>query len=89
MRSFTATRNIPEKRVTVWGACESGHTLLLVITDEGAGFNPASIPDPTTAENIYSDHGRGLFLINRLMSKAEYRLGGRQVVLRKHLGPRA
>jgi serine/threonine-protein kinase RsbW len=55
--------------------------LSLVITDEGQGFDPAAIPDPTSAENIFSNRGRCLFLINRLMGKAEHRLAGRQVVL--------
>ena len=76
-------REDPGKKVHVWGACEGHQKLLLVITDEGEGFDPASIPDPTLAENIFSNHGRGIFLINRLMPEAEYRMGGRQVVLRK------
>jgi serine/threonine-protein kinase RsbW len=76
-------REDPNKRVNVWGACERNERLLLVITDEGQGFDVASIPDPTVAENIFCTHGRGVFLINRLIPEAEYRLGGRQVVLRK------
>jgi serine/threonine-protein kinase RsbW len=77
----------PNKKVTIWGACEAHEKLLLVITDEGQGFDPASVPDPTLAENIFSARGRGVFLINRLMCEAEYRLGGRQVVLRKRVSP--
>jgi serine/threonine-protein kinase RsbW len=76
-------REDPSKKVEIYGACEGHEKLLLVITDEGQGFDPAAIPDPTRAENIFSGHGRGLFLINRLMCHAEHRLGGRQVVLRK------
>jgi serine/threonine-protein kinase RsbW len=76
-------REDPSKKVEIYGACEGHEKLLLVITDEGQGFEPAAIPDPTNAENIFSGHGRGLFLINRLMCHAEHRLGGRQVVLRK------
>jgi serine/threonine-protein kinase RsbW len=75
----------PSKKVTVHGACEGGGQLLLVITDEGEGFDPARLPDPTVAENVYASHGRGVYLINQLMSEAEYRLGGRQVVLRKRV----
>lgn len=79
-------REDPNKKVHVWGACEGHEKLLLVITDEGQGFDPATVPDPTVAENVFSSHGRGVFLINRLIPDAEYRLGGRQVVLRKKVG---
>ena len=79
----------PSKKVTIWGACEAHEKLLLVITDEGEGFDPASVPDPTQAENIFSASGRGVFLINRLMCEAEYRLGGRQVVLRKRVASKS
>jgi serine/threonine-protein kinase RsbW len=76
----------PDKKVTVHGACEAGEKLLLVVTDEGEGFDPASIPDPTVAENVYSSNGRGVYLINQLV-ESEYRQGGRQVVLRKRVAP--
>jgi len=36
-------------------------------------------------QDIFSLHGRGVFLINRLVDQMEVRLGGRQVVLRKCL----
>jgi serine/threonine-protein kinase RsbW len=75
----------PRKRVHIWGACAAGEQLVLAITDEGEGFDAASIPDPTLAENVFCDHGRGIFLMNRLMDSAEHRLGGRQVVLRKRV----
>jgi serine/threonine-protein kinase RsbW len=79
-------REDPGKKVEIYGACEGEEKLLLVVTDEGQGFDPAAIPDPTTAEQIFSSHGRGLFLINQLMCTPEFRLGGRQVVLRKSVG---
>ncbi len=76
-------REDPGKKVQVCGTCESPGQLLLVITDEGHGFDPAVIPDPTRGDNLFSSHGRGVFLMNRLMDQTEFRLGGRQVVLRK------
>ena len=80
-------RKDPDKKVEICGACEDGNKLLLVITDEGEGFDPSKIPDPTTADNLYSHHGRGIYLINGLMDQTEFRKGGRQVVLRKRLKP--
>lgn len=79
-------REDPSKRVEIWGGCANGEHIFLSVTDEGDGFDPASIPDPTIADNIFSSHGRGVFLMRRLMDHAEHRLGGRQVVLRKCIG---
>lgn len=76
-------REDPLKKVEICGACEGQERFLLVVTDEGQGFDPAKIPDPTVAENIFSTHGRGVFLINRLMDQVEFRHGGRQILLRK------
>ena len=78
-------RGDPSKKVEIFGACEDHEKLLLVITDEGEGFDPPAIPDPTLAENIYSTGGRGIFLMNRLMDQMEFRKGGRQIVLRKRV----
>jgi len=82
-------REHPEKKVKVSVACADQENLLIAVTDEGEGFDPATIPDPTLAENIYSSGGRGLFLMNCLMDQAEFRMGGRQVVLRKRVRPPA
>lgn len=75
----------PEKKVEICGACENHEKLLLVITDQGKGFDPAAIPDPTVAENIFSRRGRGIFLIHHLMDQTEFHKGGRQIVLRKRV----
>ncbi len=76
-------RQDPAKRVEIRAACAEEEHLIVSVTDEGEGFDPAQIPDPTLAENIFSSHGRGIFLMRKLMDDAEHRLGGRQVVLRK------
>ncbi|HYM09984.1 MAG TPA: ATP-binding protein [Bryobacterales bacterium] len=75
----------PEKKVEICGACEGHDKLVLIVTDEGEGFDPKDIPDPTIAENVYAAHGRGIYLINHLMDQTEFRRGGRQVVLRKRV----
>ena len=79
-------REDASKKVEICGGCDRQEQLLLVITDQGEGFDPSALPDPTSPENISSSHGRGVFLINRLVDQAEFNLGGRQVVLRKRLG---
>ena len=82
---FHGNRADPAKKVIVACFCEcaSGGGLLLVVRDEGAGFDPAQVPAPTTPETICSTHGRGIFLMRHLMDEVYYRNGGREVELRK------
>jgi serine/threonine-protein kinase RsbW len=51
------------------------------IEDEGPGFNPDDVPDPTLPENIEKGSGRGVFLIRELMSGAEYQGKGNVLVM--------
>ncbi len=73
----------PDKKVEVYGICEDGQKLVLTITDQGEGFDPATVPDPTTADKLSRGGGRGIFLIRELMDHMEYRKGGRQMVISK------
>src|SRR5690242_13032021 len=41
--------------------------VLLQVEDEGAGFDPARVPDPLEPQNLERQGGRGLFLIRRYM----------------------
>ena len=50
-----------------------------VISDQGLGFNPKAIPDPTQPENIGCCGGRGVFLMKQLADRVEYRDNGRKV----------
>ncbi|MBM4184689.1 MAG: ATP-binding protein [Gemmatimonadetes bacterium] len=51
------------------------------VTDQGNGFDPASVPDPTTPENLMRPCGRGLFLMRKLMDEVKYNDLGNQVTL--------
>jgi serine/threonine-protein kinase RsbW len=53
--------------------------ILIVVRDPGAGFSPEAIPACTVGENLYSNHGRGIFLINQLMDKVEFRKNGTEI----------
>ena len=46
-----------------------GETVSLTVTDQGQGFKPESVPDPTADENLTISSGRGLALIYAFMSK--------------------
>jgi serine/threonine-protein kinase RsbW len=54
-------------------------SILIVVRDPGKGFNPGDIPNPLRGESVYSDHGRGIFLINQLMDKVEFLKNGTEI----------
>ncbi len=53
--------------------------VLIVVRDPGIGFDPASIPVCTIGENLFSNHGRGIFLINQLMDKVWFHRNGTEI----------
>ena len=61
--------------------------LWLEVADEGNGFDPATLPDPTDAEHIDRPNGRGVLLIRSFMTHVEYQDGGRRIVMEKHREP--
>lgn len=42
------------------------------VKDEGVGFDPQSIPDPTEPENLLKDSGRGVYLMRFYMDDLKY-----------------
>lgn len=46
--------------------------LTIVVKDEGKGFDPSKIPDPTAPENLLKDSGRGLYLMRVYMDALDY-----------------
>lgn len=59
-------------RVVRLRATISEKALVFDIVDEGAGFDLANFKhDPTSAENIGREDGRGLFLMRKLMDRVE------------------
>jgi serine/threonine-protein kinase RsbW len=76
-------RQNPNKKVRICCACQPGRGLLIIVKDEGDGFDPATIPSPLVGENIYAGHGRGIFLINQMMDAVEFRRSGTEIHMRK------
>jgi serine/threonine-protein kinase RsbW len=70
----------PSKRVRVEVTLEGGR-LEARVTDQGRGFDPSTIPDPTEPENILKSGGRGLFLMRQLLDEVSYNDQGNQVTL--------
>jgi len=42
------------------------------VHDQGSGFNPNNIPDPTTDENILKTSGRGIFFMRNFMDEVDW-----------------
>lgn len=75
--------NDPSKQVEFCVACEESRGLLIVVRDPGPGFDPASIPSPLSEQNVFSEHGRGIFLVNLLMDEVHFERGGTEIHMRK------
>ena len=77
-------REDPTKTVECLVSGDEEHSVLIVVRDPGTGFSPEATPSCTVGENIYSNHGRGIFLINQLMDKVEFRKNGTEIRMVKH-----
>jgi serine/threonine-protein kinase RsbW len=53
----------------------------LVITDEGPGFNPASVPEPIRPEQLDEANGRGLYLIRKLVDAVQFNEQGNSICM--------
>ena len=51
------------------------------VADEGAGFDPSVVPDPTLPENIERENGRGLFVLRHLVDRVTINDKGNAVCL--------
>jgi serine/threonine-protein kinase RsbW len=60
------------------------HRLRIEVADEGPGFDPAKVPDPTENENLEVPSGRGIMLMRNFMHFVEYNAVGNRVVMEKH-----
>ncbi len=70
----------PEKIVDIEIAFKSNN-LKIKITDEGIGFRPEEIKDPTMPENLEALNGRGIFLMSHLADKIRYSKRGNRVTI--------
>ena len=53
------------------------------VRDEGPGFDPSTLPDPTAAANLDRPCGRGLLLMRTFMDNVIYNDKGNEVTLFK------
>lgn len=55
----------------------------VLIADEGSGFDPGDVPDPTAVENLERPCGRGLMLMKHYMTAVQYNDRGNTVTMSK------
>ena len=72
-------KNDPSKVVECDVACDEQKGVLIVVRDPGEGFNPSQIVNPCHGENVFSSHGRGIYLINQLMDEVQFHKNGTEI----------
>src|SRR5262249_46327191 len=58
------------------------------IEDQGPGFDPKTLPDPTDPANLERLGGRGLLLIRTFMDEVQFNAAGNRITMRKRGDPR-
>lgn len=51
------------------------------VADEGDGFDPDAVPDPTAPDRLASPEGRGIFLIQRLVDEVRFNEKGNAICM--------
>ena len=70
----------PQKRVRVEVDIKVEEVAVRV-TDQGSGFDPTTVPDPTHPDNISKTGGRGIFLMRALMDEVRFNDRGNSVTM--------
>ena len=51
----------------------------MVVEDQGPGFDPGCLPDPTDLSNLEKPSGRGLMLIRTFMDEVDFNPRGNRI----------
>jgi serine/threonine-protein kinase RsbW len=63
-----------------------GDRVVIGIADQGVGFDPLNVPDPTADENLEKPSGRGIMLMRAYMDEVRFSKDGRHVRMVKRKG---
>lgn len=74
----------PAQKIVCTVTADKNRGILIVVRDPGPGFDAASLPSPTEGQNLHADHGRGIYLINKLMDEVKYERNGSEIHMRKY-----
>ena len=72
----------PDKEVRLDGYI-SEDEVMISIEDQGEGFDPGDLPDPTAEENLDLPGGRGVMLIRSFMDSVTYNDSGNRITMVK------
>ena len=61
----------PAKKVCITCALNKD-SIAVQVTDEGTGFDPASVPNPLDEQNLMKESGRGIFLIRSMADRVNF-----------------
>ena len=64
-------KNDPQKKVEI-KITFTDKIMRIIFKDEGKGFEPDNVPDPTTPENILKESGRGIHIMKSYLSSLSY-----------------
>ena len=80
-------KNDPNKKVVIELSIErkkgEPDEAIVTVIDEGTGFDPDKVPDPTSGEGLTKSSGRGILLARQLMDSVEFPPGEPKVIFRK------
>lgn len=75
-------RNDPGKQISIRFYIDDNRVIIMV-RDQGPGFVPEQVPDPTAEENLERPNGRGLMLMHAYMTSVQYNEAGNEVWMLK------
>lgn len=75
-------RNNPDKTIQVDFTIDD-ERLVIEVEDQGPGFAPSDLPDPTAPENLSRPNGRGVMLMRAYMTEVAFNERGNRVILTK------
>lgn len=76
---FHGNKGDVTKKVRIRCASLNPYRIMVAVEDEGSGFNPEALPDPTAPENLENPGGRGVFLMRNLSDEIRFENSGRRV----------
>ena len=82
MKYGNALRKDLEVQLEVEGSPEEVRS---TVQDQGPGFDPKKLPDCTQENNLYRNHGRGVYLMHQLLDEVRYNEKGNKLLMVKSL----
>jgi serine/threonine-protein kinase RsbW len=69
----------PSKKIECDISCDRRRGIVIVVRDPGRGFDHTAIPNPIKGKHVFSEHGRGIYLINQLMDEVKFLKNGSEI----------